>query len=128
MNSLKALQARNYQVENETLQALGIINKSGKKRIYKDRNRKRHLYQGFHQIPVFNLKYQDMPVMLTFKFMVYRTSIKIYIEAKLYPLPEQAKICYMVNKNRQLILELSERLAIKYMIQSENDFGILIDT
>jgi len=33
-----------------------------------------------------------------------------------------------INKNRQLILELSERLAIKYMCQCDNDFAQLIET
>jgi hypothetical protein len=39
------------------------------------------LYQGFHQIPVFNLKVQNEPIMHIFKFIVYRTSAKIYFEA-----------------------------------------------
>jgi len=35
-----------------------------------------------NQIPVFNVKLQSEPVLLHFKFQVYRTAIKIYIEAK----------------------------------------------
>ena len=36
---------------------LGIINKAGKKKIIQDRNHKHFLYEGVHQIPVFNLKF-----------------------------------------------------------------------
>ena len=35
---------------------------------------------------------------------------------------------YFVNRNKQLILGLSERLAIKYMCLSENDFPRLVET
>jgi len=73
--------------------------------------------------------------MLAFKFTAYRTSIKIYIEARM--LPQQSQImftgnenrfAYFINKNKQLILELSERLAIKYMCQCDNEFSQLIET
>ena len=60
---------------------------------------------------------------MTFKFYAYRTSVKIYVEARLYPTLEEQRIAFFVNRNKQLILELSERLAIKYMVQSENDFS-----
>ena len=63
--------------------------------------------------------------MLIFKFTVYRTSVKIYLEARMLPQYSQfmlaandtknAFFANFINKNRQLILELSERLAIKYM-------------
>ena len=65
------------------MQALGIINKAGRKRVFRDRAHKRYLYEGYHEIPVFNLKFQDEPVLLAFKFTIYRTSVKIYAEAKL---------------------------------------------
>ena len=74
-----------YSVDQDTLQALGIINKAGRKRVFKDRANRRYLYEGLHEVPVFNLKFQNEPVMLGFKFTVYRTSVKIYVEAKLLP-------------------------------------------
>lgn len=83
MNTTKAITSRMYNVERETLEALGIINKAGKRKLYKERGQKRHLYQGHHEVPVFNLKQQDEPVMLSFRFACYRTSVKIYVEAKL---------------------------------------------
>ena len=67
------------------MHALGIISKAGKKKVFKDRHHRRFLYEGLHEIPVFNLKYQEAPVMLGFKFSAYRTAVKIYIEAKLLP-------------------------------------------
>ena len=60
------------------------MKKSGKKQTFKDKQLKRMLYQGVHQIPVFNLKIQNEPIMHIFKFMVYRTSAKIYFEAQLW--------------------------------------------
>ena len=33
-----------------------------------------------------------------------------------------------VNRNRQLILELSERMAVKHLVQNGNDFGQLIES
>ena len=66
--------------------------------------------------------------MLLFRFIAYRTAVKVYIEARLVPNQETQRFAYMVNRNRQLILELSERLAIKYMVQCENDFVQFIET
>lgn len=110
------------------MQALGIINKAGRKRVFRDRAHKRYLYEGYHEIPVFNLKFQDEPVLLAFKFTIYRTSVKIYAEAKLLQTQTNHTYAYFVNKNKQLILGLSERLAIKYMCLSENDFPRLVET
>ena len=67
------------------MNALGIINKAGRKRVFKDRAHRRYLYEGLHEVPVFNLKVQDQPVIMGFKFNVYRTAIKIYVEAKMLP-------------------------------------------
>lgn len=83
INNSKAVSSRLYPVNQDTLQALGIINKAGRKRVFKDRVNRRYLYEGLHEVPVFNLKFQNEPVMLGFKFLVYRTSVKIYVEAKL---------------------------------------------
>ena len=66
------------------MQVLGIMTKSGKRRTFADKQRTRILYQGNHQIPVFNLKFQDEPTLLHFKFIIYRTAVKIYVEAKLF--------------------------------------------
>ena len=85
MNNSKALTSRLYPVNQDTLHALGIINKAGRKRVFKDRSHRRYLYEGTHEVPVFNLKHQNEPVMMSFKFAAYRTSIKIYIMAKLLP-------------------------------------------
>ena len=100
------------------------MTKSGKRKNVRDKQRKRILYQGNHQIPVFNLKVQDEPTLLYFKFTIYRTSIKIYCEAKLF---NNQKMSALINRNKQLILELSERLAIKYMQQNDNNFEMMIE-
>lgn len=92
------------------------------------RSVRRYLYEGFHQVPVFNLKYQEPPVLLKFKFIVYRTAVKIYVEAKLLSMHENARFNYFINKNRQLILELSERLAIKHMNQCDNSYEQFIES
>ena len=68
---------------------------------------------------MFNLKFQDEPTLLFFKFIIYRTAVKIYVEAKLLG---NQRMGTLINRNRQLILELSERLAIKYMQQNDNSF------
>ena len=52
----------------------------------------------------------------------------IYAEAKLLQIQSNSMYAYFVNKNKQLILGLSERLAIKYMCLSENDFSRLVET
>ena len=83
LNSSKAVSSRLFQPSEHTMHALGIINKAGRKRVFKDRQHRRLLYEGLHEIPVFNLKYQEAPVMLAFKFTAYRTAIKIYVEAKM---------------------------------------------
>ncbi len=56
LNTSKAITSRLYSVNQDTLQALGIINKAGRKRVYKDRAHRRYLYEGLHEVPVFNLK------------------------------------------------------------------------
>ena len=85
LNNSKASNSKLYSVTQDTMNALGIINKAGRKRIYKDRTHKRHLYEGMHEVPVFNLKFQDEPVLHAFKFNIYRTAIKIYLVAKMLP-------------------------------------------
>ena len=57
MNNSKATNSKLYSVTQDTMSALGIINKAGRKRIFKDRTHKRHLYEGMHEVPVFNLKF-----------------------------------------------------------------------
>ena len=129
MNNSKAMSSRLYQTSQSTMVALGIVNKAGKRRVLRDRTHRRYLYEGVHHVPVFNLKFQNQPVLLAFKFIVYRTSIKIYIEAKLMPtFQDNARWQYFINRNKQLILELTERLATKYMHMCENKFEALIES
>ena len=97
VNQIKAKASQVYPVASETMQALGIMTKSGKRKNFADRQRKRILYQGNHQIPVFNLKYQDEPTLLFFKFIIYRTAVKIYVEAKLFG---NQKMGTLINRNR----------------------------
>ena len=49
-------------------------------------NRKRQLYNGVHEVPCFNLKYSDSPILLSFRFSVFRMNSskrKIFIGAKM---------------------------------------------
>lgn len=51
-------------------------------------NRKRQLYTAIHEVPCFNLKYADAPILLSFKFSVFRMNNnkkKIFIGAILLP-------------------------------------------
>jgi hypothetical protein len=57
LNNSKAVSSRLNQPSQDTMHALGIISKAGKKKVFKDRHHKRYLYEGLHEIPVFNLKY-----------------------------------------------------------------------
>ena len=70
------------------------------------------------------MKHQDEPALLFFKFVIYRTAVKIYVEARLFA---NQKMGALINRNKQLILELSERLAIKYMQQNDNSFEMMIE-
>ena len=44
-------------------------------------NGQRFLYEGYHKVPVFNLKVSDQPVLIALAFQVYRVGHKVYIEA-----------------------------------------------
>ena len=57
LNNSKAAQSKLYNVTSDTMQVLGIVNKAGRKKVFRDRTHKRHLYEGLHEIPVFNLKF-----------------------------------------------------------------------
>lgn len=49
-------------------------------------NRKRQLYNGVHEVPCFNLKYSDSPILLSFRFSVFRMNSskrKVFIGAKM---------------------------------------------
>jgi len=59
MNNAKAMTSRLYQTSSATMVALGIVNKAGKRRVLRDRTHRRYLYEGTHQVPVFNLKFQN---------------------------------------------------------------------
>jgi hypothetical protein len=63
-----------------------ILEKPGENEKYI--NRKRQLYNGMHEVPCFNLKYADQPILLTFKFSVFRMNNnkrKIFVGAKMLP-------------------------------------------
>mgnify|MGYP006996200924 CR=1 FL=1 len=48
--------------------------------------RKRNLYHGVHEVPVFNLKISSKPILLSFKFTIFRMNTnnrKIFVAAKL---------------------------------------------
>ena len=76
-------------------------------------NRKRQLYNGVHEVPCFNLKYTDTPILLSFRFSVFRmnnSKRKIFIGAKM--LQGQPAICQRyVHANAHLLLELNEKQA-----------------
>ncbi len=117
------LTQRNESISPKRLSIIDNQSKSnqGDNKKHADR---RILYQGEHQIPVFNLKFSEQPQIHRLKFIIYRTLNKIYFEAK--PLRELIMSRY-VNTNVQLIVSLSEKLAAKYLMSSDNDFTRLIE-
>lgn len=51
-------------------------------------NRKRQLYNGIHEVPCFNLKLGDKPILMSFKFSIFRMNNnkrKIFVGAKILP-------------------------------------------
>jgi hypothetical protein len=72
-----------------------------------------------------NPKFADKSSPVEFTFSSYRLGIKVYIEAK--PTPMQHIVQFLINKNRPLNLEISEKLCEKFMLRNENDFGRLIE-
>lgn len=46
---------------------------------------KRHLYSGVHEVPVFNLKISSQPILVSFRFNIFRlvNKSKIFVQAKL---------------------------------------------
>lgn len=79
------------------------------------------LYQGENSVPVFNYKIAEKPKMKTFNFLIYRAKNKIYIEATLKK-QWQEKSDKFINQNKQLVLELTEKLAEKYLMNCQNSF------
>lgn len=82
-----------------------------------------------HEVPCFNLKYADQPILLTFKFSVFRINNnkrKIFVGAKMLPGQPQISMRY-VHVNAHLLLELNEKQAQKYLMMSDNDFGRMIE-
>lgn len=92
-------------------------------------HRKRQLYKGVHEVPVFNLKLSGKPLLLSFSFSVFRMNNnkrKIFVSAKL--LAGQSRVGMMyVHANANLLLELTEKAAQKYLLMSDNDFGRMIE-
>lgn len=39
------------------------------------------LYEGYHTVPVFNMKVSDKPILMGLAFSVFKVGHKIYIEA-----------------------------------------------
>lgn len=91
-------------------------------------SRKRQLYQGFHEVPVFNLRIGNKPVLLRFRFSVFRMNNKkkVFVSAKLSSKQPLIASDY-VSPHSNLILELTEKEALKYLMMSDNDFGKMIE-
>ena len=64
-------------------------------------------------MPCFNLKLNDKPILLSFKFSIFRMNNakrKIFIGAKILPGQAKGAMLY-VHANAHLLLELSEKEA-----------------
>jgi hypothetical protein len=94
----------------------------------KQRTSQRQLYKGVHEVPVFNLAVDEKPVLLAFKFSVFRMSNKkkVFVSAHLKARPGSLAQSY-VSADANLMLELSEKEAIKYLMMSENNFAKMIE-
>ena len=92
-------------------------------------HRKRQLYKGIHEVPVFNLKLSNKPILLSFSFSVFRMNNnkrKIFVSGKLLSGQPRVSMSY-VHANANLLLELTEKAAQKYLLMSDNDFGTMIE-
>ena len=97
--------------------------------IEKKLRNKGQMYKGTHEIPVFNYKVSSKPMLLTLNFNVFRVKDnkrKIYVSAKIQKGQPKGAMKY-VNANANLMLELTEKAAQKYLLMSDNDFGRMIE-
>ena len=80
-------------------------------------------------MPVFNLVKGKQPILVNFRFSVFRISSKkkIFIQAKILPGQKNRIISLYVHPNANLVLELTEKQAQRYLMMSENDFGRMIE-
>lgn len=80
-------------------------------------------------MPVFNITLTRRPILVKFHFNVFRvpTKHKVFLEARLAPKQKTAYISHYVVPTAHLILELTEKLAYKYLMMSNNDFGKMIE-
>jgi hypothetical protein len=82
-----------------------------------------------HEVPVFNLRIGSQPVLLAFRFTVFRLANrkKIFISARVAH-ENNAQIAMLyVHTGNALLLELTEKAALKYLMMSGNDFGGMIE-
>lgn len=95
----------------------------------RDGTKRRVLYQGMHEIPVFNLRVGSQPVLLAFRFTVFRLANKkkIFISARMANENDLKIALIYVNTGNALLLELTEKAALKYLMMSNNDFGAMIE-
>jgi len=107
---------------------------------------KRFLYEGFHWVPVFNLKLTDKPLLIPLAFQIYRVNHKVYIEG-LQQVPSHMLLSNhekaehfkqerknqhsifeaMISKNAVLVLEISEKQAQRYLGMCKNSFSKMIE-
>lgn len=78
------------------------------------------LYTGQHEIPVFNLRVGSQPVLLAFRFKVFRLANKkkIFISARMANENDLKIAMIYVNTGNALLLELTEKAALKYLMMS----------
>ena len=79
------------------------------------------MYKGAHEVPVFNYRINSKPLLLTLNFNVFRVKDnkkKIYLSAKI-PKAQQNKTTFKyINMNANLVLELTEKAAQKYLMRT----------
>lgn len=77
-------------------------------------NRKRILYTGIHEVPVFCLKLSSKPILASFRFTVFRmnnSQKKVFISAKLLNGQASQISQQYVHGNANLLLDISEKAA-----------------
>lgn len=80
-------------------------------------------------MPVFNLKQSNQPILVSFRFNIFRilNKRKIFVQAKIMPSELTKTVLLYVDQNANLLLELTEKQAQKYLMMVENDFGVMIE-
>jgi len=74
---------------------------------------KRHLYQQIHEVPVFNLRVSNQPILVSFRFTVFRMANKkkIFVQAKMLQTSMSKLVLMYVSLDAPLSLELTEKQA-----------------